>query len=66
MDNHSAPLTMTMTTITVGIVQHVMVEGGGSGTATTVSLLVNILLKIHGTGSTGVMDIHPVMSHMWR
>ena len=62
MDNHSALLMMTMTTITVKIVQHYMVEGGGSRAAITVSLLVLILLKIHGMGYNG--NIPGTVSHV--
>ena len=65
MENHSAPLTMTMM-IMVGIVQHYMVEGGGLLAATTVSLLVPTPVEIYGMRSIGALEQHPVQSHMWK
>ena len=59
MGNHSAPLTMIMM-IEVGIVQHYMVEGGGSVNATTVSLLVTMNRTI------GMMGQDLKIFHMWR
>ena len=56
MGNHSALLTMTMMIIAVGIVQHVLVEGGGLLPAITVSLLVPILLGGHMISSCGMME----------
>ena len=67
MGDHSAPLTMTMMKA-VGIVQHYMVEGGGSVTAITVSLLVPILVDRVMINLCGVLDHHlpTLTSHMWR
>ena len=65
MENHSAPLTMTMM-IMVGIVQQNVVEGGGLVPAITVSLLVATPVEIHGMGSIGALEQCPVQSHMWR
>ena len=67
MGDHSAPLTMTMI-MTGGIVQHYMVEGGGSLTVITVSLLVPILVNRRMISSCGMLDHqHPSLtSHMWR
>ena len=65
MENHSAPLMMTMM-IMVGIVQHYLVEGGGLLAATTVSLLVATPVEIHGMGSIGALEQCPVQSHMWK
>ena len=67
MENHSAPLTMIMMIIAVGIVQQVMVEGGGSEAAIAVSLLVPILVEVRMISSCGIMDHqNTLISHMWR
>ena len=60
MGNHSAPLTMITMIIAVGIVQQLAVEGGGSVTATRVSLLVT------RNGSDGMMEQDIKIFHMWR
>ena len=61
MEDHLAPLTMTMMR-PVGIVQEVMVEGGGTGAVFTVSLQVAIRLDV----LHGVLDHETYTFHMWR
>ena len=67
MGDHSALLTMIMIIKTVRVVQQIMVEGGGSVPATTVSLLV---ATVQGTSTKtfiGVMGVmHLTTFHMWR